>query len=592
VRPPWRVPGDVMITAQKGLRAWPAAISWAGLFLVVGGCATRPANGPAQHERVGSRYMVAADHPLASEIGADILRRGGNAVDAAVATSLALAVTRPYSTGLGGGGFMMIKWRGAQPIVLDYRETAPQACTADSYGDDSPAGPARSTRQGYWSVGVPGQMRGLQAALEKYGSLPFSELAEPAIRLAEKGFAVDANTHHAMQSLTNRLARIPDGWQRFHALAAIYLKGRRPYAIGETLTQPDLARTLRHLAERGPQDFYAGNLASRLETDSIAHRGPIGLRDLGAYAVQTREPLSGRIGPYRVVSMPPPSSGGACLLQVLGILDAMRAATLAPGDYYHVLAEALKFAFAQRATDLGDADGRPQIARAAARMISPEQVQRLQSRIAQHKTAAGPTAYRGDAPSANGGTTHFCVVDSEGNAVAATETINWYFGSLIVVPGTGMVLNNEMADFVAPQTVTNAYGMAIGDQNRLAPGRRPLSSMSPTMVLNGDDVVCVAGASGGTRIISSTLQVLFDILLRDQRAVDAVVRPRLHQQWIPNAIFVEKEFPAAVRDDLLRRGHVVRELKGHAGVCQVIYVHNNRVEGVSDPRKGGRPAGR
>lgn len=536
--------------------------------------------------------MVAADHPLASRVGAEVLRSGGNAVDAAVATSLALAVTRPYSTGLGGGGFMMIKWRGAEPIVLDYRETAPRRCRAESYGTDSDTGPVRSTHHAYWSVGVPGALRGLETALAKYGTRTFAELAQPAIQLAQEGFEVDANTHSAMQSLTNRLTRIPGGWQRFRAIAQIYLKDRRPYAIGETLQQPDLARTLRHLAEDGPQAFYAGILAYRLDADSAARRGPIELRDLRDYTVKERRPLSGWIGGYRVVAMPPPSSGGACLLQILRVLDVAKAASLAAEDFYHVLVEAMKFAFAERAAYLGDPADRPAIARDVARMISAEHVERLQSRISMQQTAADPAAYGGASPPGNGGTTHFCVVDPDGNAVAATETINWYFGSLVVVPGTGIVLNNELADFVAPGTVTNAYGMAVSDRNRLQPGRRPMSSMSPTMVLNGDDVVCVAGASGGPRIITSTLQVLYEILIRERRAADAVMQPRIHHQWIPNAVFVEKGFAAPLREALMRRGHAVREFKGPSGVCQVIYVRNNRIEGVADPRKGGRPAGR
>ncbi|MFH1724875.1 MAG: gamma-glutamyltransferase [Elusimicrobiota bacterium] len=539
----------------------------------------------------GREQMVAADHPVASEVGARILEAGGNAVDAAVATSLALAVTRPFSAGVGGGGFMLIKFRGKEPAILDYRETAPAAAVPAAYVDGGGEVIAGKTMSGHWAAGVPGEIRGLDQALRTYGTMELADVAAPAIELAETGFPVDAMTRKAMKRLAERLKELPDPGEWGAEIARIFLKDGKPYALGETLRQPDLAATLRAVAAEGPDALYRGRIAGLIAADMERHGGPMTADDLAAYEVKVRTPLRGRFRGFEVMGMPPPSSGGACLIQMLQVLDGYDPKELDAPSYYHFMVESMKHAFADRAAFLGDPDAQPEIAEDAAGMISPERAARARAAIRSDRTGE-PTRYGVHWLKDDQGTTHYNVFDRHGNAVAATESINHAFGSLVVPPGTGVVLNDELDDFRVRVGAPDEFGLPIPDRNLIRPGHRPMSSMSPTLLLKDGEAVLAAGASGGPRIITATLQAIVNIVDFGLRPDEAVAAKRVHHQWSPDLVRVEEGLPAAIRMRLLDSGHRLARYKSHAGICQVIYKDGDVLYGASDPRKGGRPAGR
>lgn len=532
----------------------------------------------------GREYMVAADHPLASEAGAGILAQGGNAVDAAVATSFALAVTRPYSTGLGGGGFMVIKLRGKKPLVYDYRETAPAAAVPEAYLDKGKVIPGK-TFHGHWAVGVPGQVRGITTILKRHGSMTLAEVLEPAIELAEKGYPVDKSTLKGMRYLAGQVKKHPN---RYEEIARIYLADGKPYPLGWTLKQPDLAKTLRLLAKEGPELFYSGEIGRKIVADMERWGGPLTMKDLEGYSVRERAPLTGRFRDYEVLAMPPPSSGGACVLQVLNIMDGY--GKLTESAYYYALAESMKHAFADRAQYLGDADAHPDVVPDVERMISREHARRVRASIG--KKTREPKRYGMRALKDDSGTSHFNVLDKDGNAVAATETVNYVFGSLVVPPGTGIVLNNELDDFSVRTDVPNEFGLLMSERNVIRPGARPLSSMSPTMLVKNDRVVLAAGGSGGPMIISGTMQTIFQIIDFGKKPAEAVAAGRIHHQWSPNKVEAEKSVPWIIRRRLAKAGHKVRGYRLYAGAVQVVYAEDGVLYGASDPRKGGRPAGR
>jgi gamma-glutamyltranspeptidase/glutathione hydrolase len=558
------------------------------------GCRHVPvsAHPDAVHVARGTIYMVAADHPLASRTGESVLARGGNAVDAAVATSFALCVTRPYSTGIGGGGFMMIKRPGGAPLILDYRETAPAACRPDAYLDEHGKRITGRSVRGPWAVGVPGLLRGLSMALADYGTMPLAELMQPAIDLAEKGFAIDAHTHSVLKSLATHAALDSAASANLSNLLQIYLENGRAPKIGSIMRQPELARTLRTIARDGVETFYTGDLARTIVAEIQERNGPMVAEDLADYRVQIRDPLIGSYRGYSVAAMPPPSSGGACLIQMLKVIEGFDSSRLDPASRYHVLAEAMKHAYADRSAYLGDADATPGILADVERMISPQTVATIQNSIDLSRTHRDPLYYGTSFAGGDAGTTHYCVIDANGMAVSATETINYPFGAYVVVPGTGIVLNNELDDFTISDSPTNAYGLAYSRRNEIGPGRRPLSSMSPTLLLKGDDVVIAAGASGGQRIITATLQSIIQVAESGLDAGQAVAAPRIHHQWIPDRLYLDDGIPENVRQALRTRGHDAVPFRYHSGVCQMIHVVDGVIYGVSDPRKGGQPAGK
>jgi gamma-glutamyltranspeptidase/glutathione hydrolase len=542
--------------------------------------------------------MVASDSVHASEAGAKILREGGNAIDAAVATSLALAVTRPYSTGLGGGGFFMVRLgKTGETVVLDARERAPAAATRDLYTNarrKQPDAPPLS-RFGGLAVGVPGLPAGHAWLIERFGSRPWRELAEPARELAVNGFAVDAHHCGAIRGTLAKIAKYPVLSERTVPLRrALLFDGDVPEP-GTILRRPQLARTLRSMADNGPMVFYRGTMAGAIVEAVRRDRGIINADDLARYQPVWRSPIRARYRErFELLLMPPPSSGGVCIAEALNILEHWNLRHIQredPGLGAHLLVEALKHAFADRARHLGDAD----FAKVpVAELISKDYAARLAGRIRENATGP-PDSYGTGAgttqPNDDAGTSHYCVADRWGNIVSATETINTTYGSLLFVESLGIVLNNEMDDFTTEPGRANTYGLRQSDANTVAPLKRPLSCMSPTIVLDEGSPILAVGASGGPRIITATLQVMLNVIEHGCDLRRAISQPRLHHQWRPDVVYRNKyaeDAPAIV--GLEQRGHVISG-KPRGAVVQAIRIDGGTLTGVSDPRKGGRPAG-
>lgn len=538
--------------------------------------------------------VVASDHPLASVAGAAVLQKGGNAFDAAIVTSLMLSVVRPHSTGLGGGGFMVLRDSKGRARVLDYREIAPARAHRDMYLDSQGQPLPGASTTGYKAIAVPGLLAGLDTIHRSYGSRPLAELLQPAIDAAEKGFAVDTHLAHAMQVLHQRGAR--------DDLKALFFEQGQPRQIGDLQRNPLLAQTLRTVARDGVKAFYSGAVAQKIAVAMQAEGGLITAADLKAYQPTWREPLKGSYRGHEILTMPPPSSGGTALLTVLNLLEPYALGWNSSGygssQHTHLLAEALKHAFSDRAHYLGDpgfvdvptarliskahaAALRPQLLAAQWQTLSREQYG-LKWLEASEKPLA--------APPSDGGTTHFAVMDRFGNVVSATETINTYFGSQVVIPGTGLVMNNEMDDFSKSPGVPNAFGLIGTEANAIAPGKKPLSSMTPTIVLKDGQPLLAVGASGGPRIITGTLQTLMNVIDFGMNVNEAVSAPRIHHQWVPETLYIEREMPQDVREALQRRGHVLSLGEAESAV-QAVMFRDGAFSGASDPRKGGQPAG-
>lgn len=569
------------------------------------------------HAAEGEAFVVAAPHRLASEAGVEVLARGGNVVDAAVAAALATGVTRPQSSGIGGGGFMIIHLAEQGSFALDFREVAPRGGRPEAFLDatGSPI-PGRSSI-GAWSVAVPCSLRGLESALRRFGTISLAEAVAPAARLAREGFAVDPPLARAIEIAAEaigneRARRGTSGPDEFSELERIYLPGGRPPAVGEVLRQPDLAATLERLGREGAESFYRGPLAEAIVRAVRSAGGPLSMEDLAelspAWRTPLRATLRGRLArggrPLEVISMPPPSSGGACLLQVLLALDGMPA--VPEPERTRRLVELLRHAFADRAALLGDPDASPAVTADVARMLDAAHLARLRESVAVTIRAApgrcglgGLDADDGAEAGAaveDGGTAHLSVLDSRGNAVALSETINLEFGSKIIPPGTGIILNDQIDDFALRAGVPNAFGLLMSARNLLAPGRRPLSSMSPTIVLDGGRATIAVGAAGGPRIISATLQVL-RLILEGASAAEAVEAPRLHHQWMPDRVLVERDVAPALREMLTLAGHEVREGRpppsGDDAIVQAAVAREDgRLEAASDPREQAAAAGR
>jgi gamma-glutamyltranspeptidase/glutathione hydrolase len=582
--------------------------------LVFLGCAA-PTEAPAPELQlvhdgpvVYQTAAVAADHPVASEAGAEILRLGGNAVDAAVATSFTLSVVRPYSCGIGGGGFMVIHDpgdAGGPPlqVALNYRETAPGVMGPDYYQKlQRLTGHGDLSRMGPHASGVPGTVAGLLWALEHYGTLDRAAVLAPAIRAAEEGFVADENFVEAVLSAAVKLADRPDLQARLGYIWETVCR-RGELQVGDLIVNRQQARVLRLIADRGRDGFYSGPVAEAIveamrplpeEQSGLARlpRGPITLRDLEGYSPRALSPLRGEYRGLQILSMPPPSSGGLAMQQMLALLErraeVVDVATPADPDYLQLLTEAMKHAFADRAQWLADPDFEDV---PVADLLDAAYLDRLAASIDLQQTQ-DRFAYGSVQPvRERGGTSHLSVVDADGMAVACTETNNLTFGSLVCVPGFGFALNSEMDDFTTIPGQPNAFGLQQSDMNLPAPGKRPLSSMSPTIILEGDRPIIVAGASGGPRIITGTLQCILNCLIFDMTPEEAVDAPRLHHQWIPETLQFETRWTdRSAIDAMIERGHQIDD-GGTVGVVQLIRVSPDGIRAASDPRKGGRPAG-
>ncbi len=534
---------------------------------------------------VGTQGMVASEHALASQAGVEILLAGGTAVDAAVATAFAVCVVNPSSCGIGGGGFMLIHVaEQGRTVALDYRETAPAAASPDMFVRDGIAVSELSLRDGL-AVAVPGEVAGLTAVLARHGTLSLENVLAPAIRYAGEGFAVGDHLAH-------QIARSLETMRTRPALASIFLHADgTPVRVGEKLRQPELAETLRRIAAEGAPAYYSGDIADRIVRSVRAAGGILTRNDLANYRPRWRAPLRQHFGAYEILTMPLPSSAGI-LLQILGMLRHDDLASLGPNSptYAHLLAEAMKHAFADRAQFYGDAD---HVSVPLAALLAPQNTARLRQRISAvrtHDNDSYGSSWQSGVHVDDAGTSHLSVIDDRGNAVACTTTINTPFGSMVVAERTGIVLNNEMDDFSAQPGVANVYGLVGSQANAVAAGKRPLSSMSPTLATRDGRAVLAVGGSGGPRIISATLQVLLNALVFDMDAAAAVGAPRLHAQWMPPVVAVESDFPEATAGALRRRGHDLRAV-GPLAAVQMARRRGNGFEGAADPRKGGKASG-
>lgn len=541
----------------------------------------RPLAGPL------SRGAVASDMAAASRAGAEILAKGGNAVDAAVATALALGVVNPASSGLGGGGFAVLyRAKDRSAHALDFRETAPRAATADMYVRDGRAVPALS-RAGGLAVAVPGEPAGLAELHRRHGKLALSQVVQPAARLARDGFQATPYLAEAAERTLRTVAIKPGD-----PIRALLEPGGRALTAGTRVRRPELARTLIAFGARGASALSSGRIAQDLVEAARRSGGILTAEDIAAYKPLWRTPLEGRFRGHVVYGAPPPA-GGLTALEALQILDA-RPPAPGPGSsaQYHLLAEAFKHAFADRARVLGD----PAFVDVpTARLADPAYARELAARIDAGRVLK-PEAYGtkdlvgapAQAP-AGGGTSHLCAADGEGNVVALTTTVNLQFGAAVLAPRSGVVLNDEMDDFSAQPAAPNAFGLIGGFANAIAPGKRPVSSMSPTVVVkDGRPVIC-AGASGGPTIVTSTVQAIVNVLDHGYDAQAAISAPRVHAQWMPDQLFVEDEVPLDVVDNLRKLGHVVSTPRDR-GAAQILVFKGDRVEAASDPRKGGAPA--
>ncbi len=573
--------------SSVGRRAAIAALALAALF-----AATPAAHAAAPAPARSRGGMVASPQADATRAGVAMLEAGGNAVDAAVATAFALSVTDAHHSGIGGGGFLLIRTADGRTVALDARETAPAAATADMYL--APGLPEHASRIGGLAVATPGLVRGLTEALAEYGTLPLAQVLAPAIRLAEEGFAVGPR-HAAGLAFWQRLGLA----EAFPETARIQLPADgSPIQAGWRLVQRDKAKTLRAIAKRGADAFYTGPIAEAMVAAVQAHGGLLTLEDLAGYAARKREPIRGTYRGHEVLSFPPPSSGGVALVQILGIVEAYDLAALGAGSSasLHRLSEAMKLAFADRNTFLGDADF---VDVPIAWLVSSERAAALRGRINPGWWRRPPwtwgrreVAIRVEAPGdppRGGGTTHLSVTDAAGGAVAITQTVNLILGSGITAPGTGIVLNDEMDDFsIAPGT-PNAFGLIdTRGANAIAPGKRPLSSMTPTILMKDGRVRMVTGSPGGPRIITTTLQSIVNVVDYGMDVQEAVSFPRFHHQWVPDRVLVEDATPADVVEGLRRRGHTVEISERNWSSAQAIVVEPDGLHlGGSDPRGDG-----
>jgi len=539
---------------------------------------------PASAEAVLARNgMVVSQEKRATEIGVEILKTGGNAVDAAVAVGFALAVTLPRAGNLGGGGFMLVHLaKEKKTVAIDYRETAPAATARDIFLDEKGAADPKKSRDSGLGVGVPGTVAGLALAHRRYGSDKFTlaELIAPAIRLAREGVIVEDDLLDSLLLFELRLARWP-------STAKIFLKpgGTAPIA-GNTLIQSDLAASLETIARQGPRAFYEGPIAQKMVAAVGSAGGLMTLDDLKQYRPVVRTPVRGSYRGHAIFSMPPPSSGGVHLIEMLNILERFDLHKLEreSPEALHLIIEAMKFAYADRAEYLGDSD---KIDVPVARLVSKSYAKKLAGRIDRARAlAAADIRPHSGAPGEGDNTTHFSVIDRFGNAVANTYTLNFNFGLGLVADGTGILLNNELDDFAAKPGAPNAFGLVGGAANAPAPGKRPLSSMSPTIVLRDDKPVLITGAPGGSRIITTVLQVFLNTIDWRMPIADAVAAPRVHHQWMPDEVVTEPGVPAETVRALQARGHNVRAGRA-SGSANSIAVTPEGIAGAADTRTRG-----
>ena len=532
------------------------------------------------HPVISKTGMVVSQRQSASEVGARILRKGGNAVDAAVATGLALSVVLPRAGNLGGGGFMVIYLKDIdQTITIDYREKAPSAAHRDLFLDEKGNYDKQKAQFSLLSAGVPGTVAGLHRALTKYGTMTWQEVLEPSIKLAEEGFVVP-------HDLANILAS-PRYKQRLSsndaAAKSYYKSDKSNYQAGEILKLPDLAWTLKQLSVNGPDAFYKGEIAKKIVKEMERNGGLISAEDLKNYMPVERSPVEGTYKEFKIVSMPPASSGGIHLIQMLNMIEEFPIKDMGFGsaDSIHILAEVMKRAYADRSKHLGDMD----FYDVPFSLISKDYSSFLNEGISVNSRTASSDIFAGDPyPYESPDTTHFSVMDQYGNAVSNTYTLNFSYGSGIMIPGTGMLMNNEMDDFSSKPGIPNGYGLLGSQANSIQANKRPLSSMTPTIIFKDNKPYLVLGSPGGSRIITTVLQVALNVMEHDMNVAQAVNSPRIHHQWLPEVLMMEKGFGPDTEKLLQEKGYKLYP-SSTMGSVQAIIKDGEYFYGAADPRR-------
>jgi gamma-glutamyltranspeptidase / glutathione hydrolase len=542
----------------------------------------------AKEPVTGRHAMVVAQEPLAADVGLEILKRGGNAVDSAVAIGFALAVTHPSAGNLGGGGFMLVRLASGKDYFIDFREEAPRKVTRDMYlGADGK--PTKDSLVGWRACGVPGSVKGFAAASKKWGTMKWSDLLEPAIRLAHDGFRVDKTLAQEVGSPRTSLSRDPESTR-------IFLRDGNPYREGEVFRQPELALTLTRIARNGAQEFYSGETARKIAAVMEEHGGLITLADLEAYRAIDRTPLEGEYRGYHIITAPPPSAGGLGILQMMGMLadTGYNTEGADSAKAVHYMTEAMRRFYADRSEYLGDPDFYHVPVH---QLLSPSYIAERRNSIlpdqATPSTQVAPGPIQASlariSQAESEETTHFNVIDQKGNAVAVTYTLNGSFGCGVTVPGLGFLLNNEMDDFVAKPGSPNMFGLVGGEANSIQPGKRPLSSMNPTILTRDGRLFMAIGAPGGSRITTGVLQVILDVVDFNMNPQDAVDLPRFHNQWKPDVLYLQKGFNPQTQQALEKMGYKTEATEGVARV-EIIVQKDGLLEGGTESRLNGKVA--
>jgi gamma-glutamyltranspeptidase / glutathione hydrolase len=554
-------------------------------------------------EPVAARHgMVVTAEPHSADIGVQILKDGGNAVDAAVAVGFALAVTYPQAGNIGGGGLMLIRMASGEAVVIDYREEAPEKASHDMYLDAHGELVPHASITGGLASGVPGTVAGLALAEQKYGKLGLARVLQPAIRLAADGFPMSYSLCRLMKEDQERLSK-------FSETQRVFLHDGKPYEPGDVFRQPDLARTLARISRKGPEGFYRGPVADALVATMKKYGGIISRSDLKNYQAKIRKPLEGHFRGFTILTVPPPSSGGVALIEMLHVLEPV---DLGPPNSFHsisLIAETMRRAYADRAAYLGDTDF---VSVPIAGLLSRKYADKLREEILSAKPETPVNGGGQPAPYESSETTHYSIVDAEGNAVSNTYTLNEWFGSGVTVEGAGFLLNDEMDDFASKPGSPNMFGLIQGEANSIAPRKRPLSSMTPTIVLGNERdsgvasespesptanpesrVYLVLGSPGGATIINTVLQVILNAVVYKMDVLSAVAAPRFHDQWMPDRLEMERIGFSADTLEKLRQAGYKLEFLGGIGDCETIAVdpRTNWRFGAADPRRSGKAAG-
>jgi len=552
-------------------------------LLLVFSLSSYAARDPARPEGEGASFANAAVvsvDPIASGVGIDILKKGGNAIDAAVATAFALAVTWPPAGNLGGGGYMLISLKNGGVTGIDYREKAPEKATPRMFLNDRGEVDAKKSGVGYLVIGVPGTVKGLWEASRRHGKLDWKTLVKPALTLAREGFVVDEVLARSLRSQASEMDAFPEFGRVFRKADGNY------YQAGETLRQPDLARTLQLIHDLGPNGFYRGEVAKKFVDDVQANGGIITLKDLADYEAKMRRPLHGTYRGYEIVGMPPSSSGGTTVIQMLNVLESYDLGSMDRRDAstIHLLAETMRAGFYARAQYLGDTDF---VRVDLPRLISKRFAETLRAHVNPQRATSSVSLGKNIITRGEGeNTTHFSVVDAEGNAVSNTYTLEDYYGSRVIPKGTGFLLNNEMHDFNLNPGVTDTRGLIGTNPNLIQPGKRMLSSMAPTIVLKDRNPFLVTGSPGGRTIINTVLQVIVNVIDFKMDAQEAVDEPRIHHQWLPDAIALERPLEP-MTPSLRAMGNQTRIVSTQGDAHSILIKNGKKYAGVDHRTRGG-----